>query len=484
MSSGLSQAEIDALLSGAGSSDEEAGEDTAASPDTADMADIPGIDDMAGMADIPGMDDMAGMADIPGIGGEHHVSDESSTISQKLVSISNEHVELDSIEADALGEVGNISMGSAATTLSTLLGQMVNITTPRVVVTTIREVSHDYTLPFVAVELSYTCGLEGTNLMFLQERDVKIITDLMMGGDGSNTDGEIGELHLSAISEVMNQMIGSSSTALAKLVGSMIDIAPPQAYYLQGLENAPVFGDAENRVTAVKFSLIIGELINSEIVQLLPIDFAKQMVGALLGGGASASLGTVEQAPPPPPMQAPPPPAHQAPPAPAYAAPPPPPPAHQAPPPGYAPQPDYHAPPPGYYAPPPGYGPPPGYHAPPPGYAPPPPRAPVEVHPVQYHTFDAPGDYVGIPQNENMELLLDVPLSVSVELGKSKKYIREILDFNLGSIVVLDKMAGEPVDIVVNGKLIARGEIVVIEDSYAARVTDIISPARRAELMK
>ena len=87
--------------------------------------------------------------------------------------------------------------------------------------------------------------------------------------------------------------------------------------------------------------------------------------------------------------------------------------------------------------------------------------------------------YISGTDFESLDMLMDIPLSVSVELGKSHKYIKDILDFNVGTIVVLDKMAGEVVDVVVNGKLIAKAEVVVIDDSYGARITDIVTPAKR-----
>lgn len=409
------------------------------------------------------------------------------------------------VEVDAMGEIGNISMGTSATTLFALLNRRVDITTPRVSVTTMSDIAKVYPLPFVAVEVQYTTGLEGVNVLFLQERDVKIITDLMLGGDGTNIDAPLNEMHMSCISEVMNQMIGSASTSLSKLLNYTIDISPPQSYSVHlGMSDVYPFTNMEDIIVRTAFNMVVEGLINSEIMQVTPVSFAKSMVASMMGEGAlpatSAAAAMPQAAPPPPPPPAPaaqaapppPPPPPPLAPAPAAAAPPPPygdPAAYAAAyaPPGYPPQPAY----PGYPPQPayPGYPPPqqpyPGYPpvpaaAPAPGAPPAHPAAPpshvYDYKAMKYQSFDEGG---ALPGGENMELLMDVPLSVSVELGKSRKYIKEIVDFNIGSIIVLDKMAGELVDVVVNGKLIAKGEVVVIDENYGVRITDIVSPSKR-----
>jgi flagellar motor switch protein FliN/FliY len=351
---------------------------------------------------------------------------------------------LSSEEIDAMGEVGNISMGTSATTLSTMLNRRVDITTPEVDLTTLQEIAAQYPLPFVAVQVNYTKGLQGTSILFLEEKDVKIITDLLMGGDGSHVDEELNDMHLSAISEVMNQMVGSSATSMSKFMDRPIDISPPTAYsvHLPRDENSAPFSNIRSRIVRTSFDMEIEGLIHSKIMQVMPVDFAKELVEGLIGGVAAAAVethapdiemlisATAAETPPPAPVSAPP---VSAPPVSA-------PPARPAP-------------------------------------SAPPPR-PVNVQPVHYENFDQTG-VAAAGFSENMELLMDVPLSVSVELGKSRKYIREILDFNVGSIIVLDKMAGDMVDVIVNGKLIAKGEVVVIDDNYGARITDIVSPAKR-----
>ncbi len=403
-------------------------------------------------------------------------------------SVPNQQEALTSQEIDTCGEMGNISMGTSATTLSTMLRHRVDITTPRVSVASMEDIAQKYPLPFVGVEVQYTKGLKGTNLLFLHENDVKIITDLLMGGDGKSTEGELTDLHLSAISEVMNQMVGSSSTSLAKLVGEAIDISPPTAFQInlsQSLEDSPI-KNLKSPMVCISFDMVVGDLINSEIMQIMPLDFAKEMVDKLVHlSTAAVAASAVTQTVAPAPVEAPKPVPAPAPAAPAT--PPPPPAAAPQQPPQQASAAPSDMPPP--YAVPPGYPPTGAYGYPPPGYGYPPypPAARpvkggqpdmVDIRPVNLEAFDAPSGAYSEQQVENMDLLMNVPLSVSVELGKSRKFIREVLDFNIGSIIVLDKMAGELVDVVVNGKLIARGEVVVIDDNYGVRISDIIGSSR------
>ncbi|MDL2273067.1 flagellar motor switch phosphatase FliY [Oscillospiraceae bacterium OttesenSCG-928-G22] len=359
---------------------------------------------------------------------------------------------LTSDQKDAMGEVGNISMGTSATTLSTLLNKKVEITTPRVVVTNMRSFAEKFPLPFVTVEVHYTVGLEGNNLLFLKPEDVKIITDLMLGGDGTNTKDELGELHLSAISEAMNQMVGSSSTSLSQMIGRPIDISPPVAKLI---ENAAVAGQPnfspDEAVIMTSFNMEVQGLIYSQIMQIVPLEFGKQLLTEIMSDAYVAEqTGPVlaESATPAPTAPDPvPAPTPASPPTPASAA---------QPAPAASPAP-----------------------RPAPAAAPVRQERVVAVEPVHYASFDENG--TSVYAGENLELLMDVPLQVSVELGKSRKFVKEILDFNIGTVVVLDKMAGEMVDIYVNGKLIAKGEVVVIEDSYGARITEIVNPAGRVE---
>lgn len=214
------------------------------------------------------------------------------------ISGSNTQEELNDMEKDALGEIGNINMGTSATTLSMLLGQRVNITTPEVDMITMQELSDQYPIPFVAVEVSYSEGLTGTNVLVLKEDDVKIITSLMMGGNGKeNLPTELDEIHLSAISEAMNQMVGSSSTSLSEMLVKKIDISPPQVFKMNlGSSNVDIgIVSPDERMVRISFRMAIGDLIDSRIMQLLPIDFAKNLVDNMLYGGSQAEEEPKEQ---------------------------------------------------------------------------------------------------------------------------------------------------------------------------------------------
>ncbi len=362
---------------------------------------------------------------------------------------------LTDIEKDAIGEVANISMGTSATTLFSLVNQKVNITTPVVSISNWEELTKDKERPCVFIQIKYTVGLDGSNILILKEDDVKIITDLMMGGDGTNTDGELGELHLSAISEAMNQMMGSSATSLSQMLGKMIDISPPTADLVdvqtEKLEGTDVANFLAGDFVEIAFRMQIGELVDSTILQLYPLEFAKEIVDTFMGGGL------LDTAPAPEPEPAP---------APAPAA---------APTPAPAPEPVAYTPPPVAPAPmpqtadpnagmQPGYGMP--YQMP---YGMPAPG--MNYQPAQFESF---GNGLGaLASNENIDLILDVPLEVTVELGRTKKSISEILDFSPGTIIELDRIAGEPIDVLVNGKFVAKGEVVVIEESFGIRVTEI-----------
>ena len=379
---------------------------------------------------------------------------------------------LSDMERDALGEIGNISMGSAATTLSVLLGHKVNITTPTVHIDSLSVIKDQYPMPYLVVEVGYVIGINGNNVLAIQAQDASIIADLMMGGDGLNPPEELNEIHMSAVGEAMNQMMGTVATSLSTMFNKKIDISPPKVNLidLSGGDNITELMDPSTKVARISFRMEVDGLIDSEIMQVLPMDVAKDMVSFLLGGGMSA-----EPEPDPEPIVAPSPaPAAPAPaPAPAPAAPAPAAPAPAAP----APAPAYAAPPPqqAYAAPPPGYAAPP----PPPSYAN---GAKVAYDvPVQAAQF-APLSTAPVEVNvANINLIQDVQLQVTVELGRTKKSIREILEFTNGSIIELDKLAGEPVDIEVNGQLLAKGEVVVIDENFGVRITDIVSPLERVK---
>lgn len=382
---------------------------------------------------------------------------------------------LSSMEKDALGEIGNISMGSAATTLSVLLGHKVNITTPTVSVDTMSTIQNQYPMPYLVVEVGYVIGINGNNILAIQASDASIIADLMMGGDGLNPQEELNDIHMSAVGEAMNQMMGTVATSLSTMFNKKIDISPPKVNLIDlGAEDKITdLVNNDEPVVKTSFRMEVDGLIDSEIMQILPLDVAKEMVSFLMGGGAEAEA---QEAPAPAPEPAPAPVAPEL--APVAAAPAPAAPAPQPAAPQYAapPQPQYAAPTqqPQYTAPPMGAQP---VYAPP-AYAN---NVVSSGVPVQNAQF-APLTNEPVEVNAaNISLIQDVPLQVTVELGRTKKSIREILEFSTGSIIELDKLAGEPVDIHVNGQLTAKGEVVVIDENFGVRITEIVSPMERVQ---
>ena len=345
---------------------------------------------------------------------------------------SSEHT-LTAAERDAVGEIANINMGTAATTLSTLLNHKVTITTPRVSYVTMNELSEQYDRPCVFIHISYIDGIDGNNILILKEQDVKIITDLMMGGDGSNTDGELSELHLSAISEAMNQMMGSAATSLSSMLEKKVDISPPSASLVDlndTIDDDKIVSFLDDEIVQISFDMKIGDLVDSQIMQLYPFDFARDLYQKFMGNTeASADKAAAEQ--PQVPVQPAPQPQMDAP-------------QMQANP--QMAQPQMQQP----------------YMMPAPNMA---------VQPAQFQTFNQ--EISPLLQQENIDLIMDVPLEVTVELGRSNKSIKEILDFAPGTIIELDKLAGEPVDILVNGKFVAKGEVVVIEENFGIRIVEI-----------
>ena len=188
--------------------------------------------------------------------------------------------ELSDAQKDAIGEIANISMGTAATTLFSLVNHKVEISTPVVSYGTWDDIVQEYEKPCVFIRIAYTVGLDGSNILVLREHDVKVITDLMMGGDGTNTDGELGELHLSAISEAMNQMMGSAATSLSSMLNRKIDISPPNATVInlqEDIDEAEIDSFLTGKFVKISFHMEIGDLVDSTIMQLYPISFAKDM---------------------------------------------------------------------------------------------------------------------------------------------------------------------------------------------------------------
>ncbi|CAH1197834.1 hypothetical protein PAECIP111893_01001 [Paenibacillus plantiphilus] len=357
---------------------------------------------------------------------------------------------LNSIEQDALGEIGNITFGSAATALSTLLGKKVDITTPKVSLIKRSQLDEEFPKPHVAVSVRYVDGFEGINSLVIKTKDAQTIADLMLGGEGLVSNEELNEIHISAVQEAMNQMMGSSATSMSTIFNRFVNISPPGIDILNvsngdGVENLP----PDDMFIKVAFRLKIGDLIDSTLMQLLPISFAKDMVSTLMGGAPEPEPAPVASAP----VSAP---AAQAPPSQPVAPP-------AAPVPTTMPQQPAAA-----------YGGPQTLG----GMS----NRNVNVQPVQFANFQG-APYIQ-PEESNLNLLLDIPLKVTVELGRTQKQIKDILELSQGSIIELDKLAGEPVDILVNNKLIAKGEVVVIDENFGVRVTDIVSQWDRIQKLQ
>ena len=356
---------------------------------------------------------------------------------------------LTSAEKDAIGEIANISMGTAATTLFSLVNRKVEISTPVVSFATWSDICDAYEKPCVFIRIAYTVGLDGSNILVLKEHDVKVITDLMMGGDGTNTDGELGELHLSAISEAMNQMMGSAATSLSSMLNKKIDISPPVADLIdlkESIDERAIDEFLSGSFVKIAFKMEIGDLVDSEIMQLYPISFAKEMCANITknmeADSESTSNDTEKKA------------------------------GGQS----AAPQPQMNQ----------QMGQPMGGQQvmdqqmgqPMMGQPMMAPNMnqmytqPVNVQPAQFQAFNP--NIAQVAGAENIGLIMDVPLEVTVELGRTTKSIHEILDFAPGTIIELNRIAGEPIDILVNGKYVAKGEVVVIEESFGVRITEIV----------
>jgi flagellar motor switch protein FliN/FliY len=384
---------------------------------------------------------------------------------------------LSSLEQDALGEIGNITFGSAATALSTLLGKKVDITTPQVTLVRRDELGDIFPKPHVAVSVQYVDGFQGINSLVIKTKDAQVIADLMLGGEGEVSIEELNEIHISAVQEAMNQMMGSSATSMSTIFNRFVNISPPGIDILD-VNNGDGLGHLPPVDVFIKisFRLTIGELIDSTIMQLLPVSFAKQMVSTLMGGSFDDEVAPA-QAPAPSPAPAPASaPAAASPAAVEQAA------AYQevaaaqmyAMPPQTQTGMPYGAPAAGYDMP----MQPPGPHT----YGHQAANRNVNVQPVQFANFGG-GAFVQ-PDSTNLNLLLDIPLKVTVELGRTQKQIKDILELSQGSIIELDKLAGEPVDILVNNKLIAKGEVVVIDENFGVRVTDIVSQWDRIQKLQ
>lgn len=330
--------------------------------------------------------------------------------------------ELTQDEKDIIGEVGNISMSQAATTLSALLNKEVKITTPRVTQSTLGEILSESDYPKVVTSIDFKYGLDGSNMLMIDVPDAIIIADLMMGNDGTDVaDNEFGELELSAVGEAMNQMIGTASTAMATMFGRTIDIQPPKVEVLEKGQSGNHEGRDDERIVSISFDLNVEGLINSRIAQLYTEDTVREINKIMLSDTAETLANREVPVKEEPAVSEP---------------------------------------------------------APAPTPAPTP-QAPVEKVQVQTPDFQELTDQGISDVPRNLDLIMDVPLEFTVVLGKSRRTIKDILSLGAGSVVELDKMTDEPLEILVNGKLVAEGEVVVINESFGIRITNIMSKEER-----
>ena len=412
------------------------------------------------------------------------------------------------MEIDAIGEIMNISLGSSATAVSNMLDHRVDITTPTVSVVAVDDFTLGNLEPAIGIEIKYVSGLEGSNIMLLKRNDVKTIVEILMGTTIDDSEFELNELTVSAVCEVMNQMMGAASTALSDFLGRPVNISTPQSFTLDDLDQFKKehFQYANGMLVVVQFMLSIENVLKSEFVNVMSVDLARELIagfGMDLGGDGAAEVQPAATAPEPEPtpapsegtlggklsqeeierlmsgMASPPAGADQAPqPAPQAA---PAQPAHQqpAPPPAAAPAAQQAAP--GAPAEAPyGYGGGPYYAQPAPSGYYPDPRV-VNAKPVSLPPLEV-ADKIGKEQAENLELIMSVPLEVSVEIGRTRRKVEDILTFSKGSLVVLDKLAGDQVDLFVNGLCVARGDVVVIDDNFGVRITEVLKRPELSEL--
>lgn len=400
-----------------------------------------------------------------------------------------ESITMNSLEIDTIGEILNISMGSAATAISTMLDRQVVISTPTVVMRKFNALDYAALEPAMLVKISYVEGISGSNVMIFRQKDMQIILNLLMGNDDPPSDDfTFDELSMSAACEVMNQMMGASATALSEFLGRPINISTPEAMVV-GPDNdyaKAVQVQEGEEIVSVSFRLTIDGVMDSNFASILGIQLAKEIVDQVMGqqetveapaqpapaaqpAAAPAAAQPAAAAPVQQPAAAAVPQQSAAPAQPAAqpqgAMP-------QQMPAGYPPYPAY-----------PNQPPYPAYPNQPMPYGAPAAETPVSVQTPQFPQF-APQGAVDPNQNGNMDLLMGVSLNVSVEIGRTKRKIKDIVDFGQGTVIELNKQAGAPVDIVVNGQLLARGDVVVIDDNFGVRITEIVGVKELMESLK
>ncbi|APT74238.1 chemotaxis protein CheC [Thermosipho melanesiensis] len=364
------------------------------------------------------------------MGDEQFLSQEE--LDSLLSQIDESQNELTDLEKDMFGEIGNIIMGSGTTALSTLLGRKVDITVPAVEIKKLKEIREEVKGKNAVVSINFKGEIEGLNALVLPQMAVARIANIMMGGDGNVETDEVDEISLSAVSEAMNQMMGAAATSLSDMLKKTVDITPPTVELLdfdeEDVKFPPVVSNDDDIVAKVNFKLEIEGLEPADFFLTMSPPFVKKLY-RLLFGEEKKQASPQQQAQPSTPQQA--------------------------------------------------------------------PtteneniqnvkmseniqKNPVSVSPVQFQSFESGGIVKSTSEiPERIKALLDIPLNVVVELGKTKLTLKQVMELSVGSLIELDKLTGEPVDIIVNGKLIARGEVVVIDENFGVRITEIVSPQER-----
>ena len=350
-------------------------------------------------------------------------------------------------EKDALGEVGNICMGSSATTLSVLLNQPVTITSPRVTVTTMEDLFRSFATPHMTIHVRFIEGISGYNLLMMKLQDAAILADLMMGGDGANTTGELDEFSLSAASEAMNQMIGSASTAMAAMFSRTVNISPPEIQIYNSADEPKPLEMDHDAVVVVWFKMTVGSILDTQLMQVMGIDTAREEASLILGqlseAGGEGHLPAQEEPPArdlPDNMEG--------------------------------------------------------------SVSGPEPAMPLETAVGPHGSFATGGLARTVtggngtsaafrsgaappaPDQGRLDLILDIPLKVTVLLGRTRWPIKDILGLTPGAVVELQSLVDEPVEVLVNGVLVALGEVVVVNENFGVRITNIISPEERLQNLR
>lgn len=330
---------------------------------------------------------------------------------------------LDQTQLDIIGEIGNISMSQAATTLSSILNRRVTITTPVVSTPKFQEILDESMTPKVVTTIEFKKGLVGSNLLMMNEKDAIIIADLMMDGNGDAEGKKFTELELSAVGEAMNQMMGSAATAMATMLERIVDIFPPDVEVWENQDDVnhdKISGDTV--VCKIAFKMVVDELIESEIMQIFTLETVRTISSIVLADKGEviqdrqmpkAKAKTEEMTAPMKPAAS---------------------------------QPTQDT------------------------------EGKIGIQKPEFQELTHAGS---LKTPRNLDLIMDVPLQFSVMLGESKKTIKDILSLGTGSVVELNKMTDEPLEIYVNGKLIAEGEVVVINESFGIRITNILSKEQR-----